>query len=129
MPTFRWTCSYMGCAWYEVSDHTGTYEVQLRHHADDYELSIANGDDVRRDMKAAIGLLHRSGRSWEPIPCETVDAFNAWRLSERAKHIAEMQSQPHRYGDIDPNDTTLFPPIMPVRGAVYVVGPGWQASA
>lgn len=125
---FRWKCSYMGTVWYQVTDATGTYEAALRHSIGNYELSICNGDTVRRDAKAAIGLLVRDCNSAVAVPPETVAAFNAWRAAEHAAHMAKLDSQPERYGVIAPNDELRQPPMV-ARAAIYVCGPGWQPLA
>lgn len=130
-PRFRWTCSYQGTTWFEVSDETGTYELELRRAAEPYELAGANGDDCRRDMLASIGLLRTSrcgdrARLFE-VSRATLDAFNAWRLAEHREHMARLDAQPDRYGFIAANDPLRQPPLVAWRG-FYVIGPGWQRS-
>lgn len=134
---FRFTCSYIGCIWYNVTDESGTYSVEFRHCFSDYESSISNGDDVRRDCRDAIGILRREHCSdsdmtaWrldKRAPCfavsqSTVDAFNAWRAEERASHLAKMKADPARYGE---NSESVFSPIIPARRGWYVSGAGWQ---
>lgn len=124
-PTFRWTCSYLNCVWYEVTDETGTYEIELRRRVCDYERSIANYTDEtwERDVVAAIGLLRRTD-STRPIPDATVAAFNAWRQAERDQWIAKWKANADRYGPFDPNHETAQP-IPPVRAGYYEVGKGW----
>jgi hypothetical protein len=130
-PTFKWRCSYQGTVWYDVCDHTGTYEAEFRHRADEYECVGYNGDP--RELVDAIGIFRRShilssnDEKLFEVPQSTVDAFNAWRIAERAKHVAEIKSQPHRYGEIDESDPFLFPPILPARQGHYVMGKGWQS--
>jgi hypothetical protein len=124
MCRFVWKCSYMGTVWYQVTDATGTYKAALRHSVGEYELSIANGDIVRRDMKAGIGLLVRDCNGATAVPAETVAAFNAWRMAEHTEQMARLDSQPERYGVIAPDDEMRRPP-MTARAAVYVIGPGW----
>jgi hypothetical protein len=131
-PTFKWTCSYQGTIWYQVTDHTGTYEAQFRRCAEQYECEGYNGD-AARDLVAAIGIFCRSHslpnsneRLFE-VPQSTVDAFNAWRIAERARHVAEIKSQPHRYREVDESDPLLFPPILSARQGYYVIGEGWRS--
>lgn len=130
---FAWKGSYMGTVWFHVSDDTGSYIAEFRKSAGEYELSIANGDDVRRDVVASIGILRRqhatpeqwkSGRAYE-MPESTIAAFNAWQLAERAEFIAKMKAAPERYGDIDESDSFLFPPIITARRGWYETGVGW----
>lgn len=130
MASFAWKASYFGCVAYTVTDETGTYEAELRHSVSAYELSIANGDDVRREMASAVGILRRhnltdNGR-WFEIPAATVKAFNAWRLAERSRILAEMKAAPDRYGEIDESDPFIFPPLIPARAGFYESGRGWQ---
>lgn len=130
-PRFRWTCSYMGCTWFEVSDGAGTYELELRRSAEPYELSIANGDDCRRDMVAAIGILRSSHCNKTPrlfeVPAATVAAFNTWRLAEHREHMARLDAQPERYGVIAADDPLRKPPLAARQGH-YVIGEGWKDS-
>jgi hypothetical protein len=138
-PTFRWVCSYQGCVDYEVTAATGVYWAELRTSAPDYALATANGDDVRRDMITSIGILRRSHSTptctlaWtkDPstarlfqVPLETVHAFNRWRAAEHARHVAELESQPHRYGPIAADDPVRHPPMLACAG-YYVCGQGW----
>lgn len=138
-PKFRWKCSYMGTVEYEISDRTGVYRAEIRHSVGDYELSIANGETVRRDMKAAIGILHRchftdsefrascdsgTGGPFYVVPAETVAAFNAWRAAEHAEHIAKLEAEPHSYGVIAADDPIRKPPMVAVGGH-YMIGTGW----
>ena len=130
-PRFKWTCSYQGTTWFYVTDETGaTYELALRRDAPDYELAGANGDDCRRDILASVGLLRRSytstGRHGE-VTRETLDAFNAWRLAEHLAHVAQLDSQPERYGVIPADDPLRAPPLVAWRG-FYVIGEGWKRS-
>lgn len=126
-PTFKWTCSYQGSTWFNVHDHTGSYEAELRRNAEPYELSIANGDDCRQEMITGVGFLRRShcikdraGNYSFTMPAVTVAAFNAWRLNEHNKWVAEMQRQPERYGAIL-EDRITQSPMVAKRGR-YVFG-------
>jgi hypothetical protein len=94
----------MGTVWYKVSDETGSYELELRRNTSDYERSISNYDDAgfAANVVGMIGVLHRSYSIDKPVPDSTFRAFNAWLLSEHAKHAAEIASQPQRYGDYVP---------------------------
>lgn len=107
-PAFRWTCSYQGLTWFQVTDETGTYEAELRRTCHDYELERANGDAVREEMKAAVGILRRShckpGDHSFAIPPATVAAFNEWRAAEHAAWLASMRAQPDRYGEISDSE-------------------------
>jgi hypothetical protein len=127
-PTFRWTCSYLNCVWYEVTDETGTYEVELRRRVSDYERSITSYTDEawERDVVAAIGILHRTS-STRPIPDETVAAFNEWQQSVREEWIAKWKANPDRYGLFDPTDISAQP-FEPVKGGHYVIGKGWVVT-
>ena len=127
-PKFRWTCSYMGTVWYQVTDATGTYEAELRHQLSDYESSICNGDDVRQESRSAIGILRRScpvkltsGEYSFAVPRETVEAFNAWRAAEHAERVAKLRGDTDRYGIIADNDPILKAPI-PAKHGEYVHG-------
>jgi hypothetical protein len=137
--TFRWTCSYLGCIEFEISNPTERYLAEFRHAASDYELSICNGDDVRRDALASIGILRRKwstdaeSRAWREspetarlyqVPSETVAAFNAWRFAEQRRRIADIESQPHRYGILADGDPIRKPPLHADSG-YYVCGKGW----
>jgi hypothetical protein len=53
MTTFQWTCSYMGCRWYRVTDSTGSYKIEERWQAGDYELSISKSPsgDFMKDCR------------------------------------------------------------------------------
>lgn len=127
-PTFRWTCSYRGSVWYEVRDATGVYEAELRRTLSDDDLAEANGDDVRSEMRTALGILRRSHsipvqgaeRTYE-MPAATVTAFNAWRAAEHARLLADMRAQPHRYGQIADDDPLAKAPEPVARGR-YVLG-------
>jgi hypothetical protein len=116
----RWTCSYMGCVWYEITDATGRYEVEVRHRLGDYERSILNGPQCVKDCETAIGGIHRSSHSWEPVPAETVAAFNAWRMAEYEAFVAK--------GRLRGWDISEEKPPEPVRGIHYVIGAGWIDS-
>jgi hypothetical protein len=127
-PTFRWKYSYMGCVSYMVTDETGTYEAEIRHGFSDYESSITNGDLSRQEAKSAIGVLRRhssvklgADRYSFAMPRATVDAFNAWRSAEHARHVAQIKAQPERYGII-PDSDPIFAPPMAARWADYVFG-------
>lgn len=120
-PKFAWQSSFMGTVDYMVTDETGIYRASLRQSVSEYELSIANGDEVRRDMRGGIGLLVRGV---EPIPAATVAAFNAWRLAEHTRQIAQIDAQPDRYGVLAPDDSLRRPPMV-ARAAEYVTGRGW----
>lgn len=125
-PHFRWLCSYRGSADYMITDETGTYRAELRYRADEEDAAIYNGsrEEWNRDVVAAVNVLRRYCAD-KPIAPHVLAAFNQWRADERAKHIAEMKAQPHRYGEIDENDTRLFPPIIPAKTGHYEVGKGW----
>ncbi|MGY3482244.1 hypothetical protein ACVW1C_000127 [Bradyrhizobium sp. USDA 4011] len=122
-PQFAWTCSYMGTVYYRVTDETGTYEASIRHSVSDYELSIANGDDVRRAMRTGIGMLVRYA---EPLPAHIVAAFNVWRAAEHAAAMAKLDAAPERYGVIPPDDELRKPPMV-ARAASYDHATGWTA--
>jgi hypothetical protein len=124
---------------FTVSDETGTYEVSMvRSKPSAYELSIANGETVQRDLLASVGILRRAHCSdadlaaWRldksapcfELPQGTVDAFNAWRAAEHAADIASMEAQRERYGVILANDTCRTPPMIAKRGH-YRAGIGW----
>jgi hypothetical protein len=80
-PTFKWTCSYRGTQWFEVTDETGTYEVELRHRIGESDRAIYNGTDEEwdRDVVGSLNVLHRSHWSNREIPASTVAAFNEGR--------------------------------------------------
>ncbi|MHC2251015.1 hypothetical protein ACVILK_000707 [Bradyrhizobium embrapense] len=120
-PQFAWQCSYMGTVYYRVTDETGSYEVSIRHSVSDYELSIANGDDVRHAMRTGIGMLVRHA---EALPADIVAAFNDWRAAEHAAAMAKLDAAPQRYGVIAPDDELRKPPMI-ARAASYDPARGW----
>jgi len=125
--TFRWKCSYLSLVWYDVTDETGTYEIEWRHNATEYEHSICNGEDIwQSEVLPAIGTIKRSHDVDTSIPESTVKAFNVWRSTEHDKFIAMMEAQPEKYG-LKPDDSLRNPPQI-VSGAVYVPGKGIQPS-
>ena len=111
----------MGTVAYAVTTATETFEVSFRHSVSDYELSIANGDDVRRAMQTGIGMLVRGAN---PLPADIVCAFNAWRAAQHASAMATFDSQPERYGFIGPDDELRRPPMI-ARAASYDRATGW----
>ena len=125
-PRFKWTCSYRGSQWFDVTDETGTYEVELRHTIIEDDRSIYNGSDAEwdREVVCSLNVLHRSHWSNREIPASTVAAFNEWRQAERDQVFAEMAAEPQRYGDPS-TFTKYFEPITPARGGRYVIGTGW----
>lgn len=118
---FRRMIAFMGVVEYEVTDATGTYRAEIRHSYTDYELSIANGDDVRRQIKEEVGILRRhscasrTDHSFE-MPAATIEAFNAWRLAEHLAFIAHLDASPQRYGIIAADDPLRAPPMIAKRG-------------
>lgn len=118
---FGWVLSFMGTVEYEVADDTGTYRAEIRHSYSDYELSIANGDDVRMHIKESVGILRRhscaspSDHSFE-MPTATVAAFNAWRLARHLAFVAKLEAAPERYGVIAEDDPLRKPPMIAKRG-------------
>ena len=87
---FHWHLSYMGeCYWkaYGPGFDNGE-ELTARHSLGEYELSIANGDVVRNDMKSAMFTIRR--RAGQPMPYGAVDAFNRHLRNERANAIVEL---------------------------------------
>lgn len=126
-PTFRWRVSYMGTVWYDVTDETGSYSAALRHSASNYELSIANGDEVRRDIKTEIGILRREfpARDGYAMPAATVAAFNDWRMERHRAFMAHLEAAPERYGVIAADDALRQDP-KPARRGDYVAGAGWR---
>lgn len=127
-PRFSWKCSFMGEVEYEVIDATGRYLIATQHAPSDYHLSICNGETARRDTLAKVGLLVRSHNCDRSIPAETVAAFNAWRAAEHVAHMAQLASQPERYGFISADDSLRQAPAV-LRGAHYVIGPGWTLDS
>lgn len=120
-PKFKWQCSFMGTVYYRVTTATESFEASIRHSVSDYELSIANGDDVRRAMLTGIGMLvHRA----EPLPADIVAAFNAWRAAEHLAQMAKLDAAPERYGIIAPDDELRRPPMI-ARAASYDRATGW----
>ena len=124
---FRWVCGYRGCTDYMITDDTGTYRAEFRHTLEEYQPGVHNYTPAEweRDVVPTLGLLRRYIPT-SPVPAATVAAFNEWRLAERADHVAKMKAAPEKYGEIDEHDTRLFPPILPARTGVYVVGKGWE---
>jgi hypothetical protein len=132
-PRFAWRVSFADYIEFEVTDDSGTYRVEMRQRPPSaYWLKYANGDDVRRDMHADLGLLRRCGCGDNParlfeVSAATVDAFNAWRLAEHHAHMARLDAEPDRYGFIPADDPLRAPPLVAWRG-FYVIGQGWQHS-
>lgn len=138
-PSFVWTCSYQGCTWFRVHDSTGTYEAELRRSCPDYELAVANGDSVRREMVSAVGILRRShsvasggapGRGYRcfEVPAETVAAFNAWRAAEHAAQLARLRAAPGRYGVIADSDPLAIAPAPAVQGRFNLESGLWERA-
>jgi len=125
-PRFKWKCSYQGSVWYDVWDHTGMYEIELRRRADDYERKCYNGDDTewQRNVVSMIGVIHRAYSSDIEVPALTLHAFNAWLIAEHEKHIAELKAQPERYGNYW---REIAKPMLPHAAARY--DKGWQITA
>jgi hypothetical protein len=119
-PSFRWTCSYMGCVWFEASDDTGTYEIELRRELSAYERAQLNGGPdgaYAAEVERLIGWLQKThGRG--PVPAETVAAFNAWRMAEHHRFMRRLEADPDRYGPLDPADPLLQPPTL-AKGAAH----------
>lgn len=124
--TFKQTSSYLGCIWYTVTGPTGTFQIEARSSAPDYERRMYNGSfaEWKRDVFAAIGTVHRASMSDTALPRDLVDAFNAWRRSEHSDFVAMILEDPERYGHMRPDDPVLLDPMI-MTGARYVVGHGW----
>lgn len=129
IPRFAWKVSFADYVEFEVTDESGTYRVEMRQRPPSaYWLQHANGDDVRRDMHADLGLLRLSHGFPFEVSRATLDAFNAWRLAEHEDHIRQMEARPDRYGVIAADDPLRQPPLVAWRG-FYVSGQGWTPSA
>src|SRR5215217_7139156 len=115
-PSFRWTCSYQGCVWFQVSDHTGVYEVQFRVRLEEYERRTLNGPDVVAAEESVIRWLKRYG---QPVPLETVQAFNAWQREEAENWRRTIATNPERFGELKPED---HEPRYIAKGSAH-----WQA--
>jgi hypothetical protein len=120
---FIWRCSYQGCVWFDFTDSTGRYEVRLRTRLEDYERERLNGPDVIRDEESVIGYLIRNG---QPIPAETVHAFNAWRREEARKWNRKFDDNPDRYGTIAPDDPIRQPTWLAKGSAHWQMPDGWD---
>lgn len=138
-PQFKWTCGYRGETWFQVQDATGRYEVRLRNRPpDEYDLRIANGNDVRQEMITGVGILRcehtgsiKARTLQEAIDTLTVSpelvaAFNEWRLAEHRAHIAYMESLPERYGTIGPDDKIRDAPLVARRGRLDIATHMWE---
>jgi hypothetical protein len=125
-PRFKWQCSYQGCTWFNVWDHTGMYEIEFRQRADAYERTCYNGDDAdwQRNVVAMIGVVRRSHDSATPIPDSTFRAFNTWRAAEHEKHLSDMRSQPQRYGT---DFSDIKAPMLARAAAIY--RDGWHITS
>jgi hypothetical protein len=125
---FRWTCSYMNSASFDVIGDGQMYSIELRRGVCDYERSIFNGteEEWQRDIVPLIGCIKRdSGSRDSGIKQEVVDAFNAWRMAEYLEHRASIDAQPEKYGIVDWDNDPVFPAPKPVRAvrAIYDVIP------
>ena len=123
---FKWTCSYRGTQWFDVTDETGTYQVELRHTITESGRTDYTGTaaEWEREVICSLNVLRRSYQSNREIPASTVAAFNGWRQAERDRLLAEMTADPERYGDPS-KFAKYFHPITPARGGRYVIGTGW----
>lgn len=111
-PQFRWTCSYQGCAWFQVCDDTGTYEIELRHRLEDYERACLNGGPdgaYAKECARLIGYLVPRYPRASPLPLSTVAAFNAWQIAECKEWVRKLEAEPERYGVLGPNDELRSP--------------------
>ena len=125
---FRWTCSYMNSAWFDVIGDGQTYQIELRRGISDYERSIWNGTEEawQRDIVPLIGCIKPdSGSRQDGIPQEVVDAFNAWRMFEHLDFRASIERHPEKYGVVDWDNDPSYAAPKPVRAvrAVYDVIP------
>jgi hypothetical protein len=120
---FRWTCSYMNSAYYDVIGDGQTYEIELRRGVCAYERSIYNGTEAewQRDIVPLIGAIKRVGGY--RVPDAVVDAFNAWRAAEHLMERRKLDAHPEKYGVIDWDNDPLFPTPKPVRAAFSVTTP------
>ena len=86
---FAWKCSYMGCDWW-IATGPGFKdrgeELERRTMVGEYELSIANGDQVRAEMKSCLATIRR--RNGKPLPDGAVSAFNAQVEAEHADAVS-----------------------------------------
>lgn len=116
---FSWTCSYMGCTWYNVYPTDGPkYSIELRRNLGDYERSILNRKtDPEREIVPTIGMIRREYRSDIPISPEVVDAFNVWRDAEHDAFVATLRKKPSKFGEMHPSDHLIQRPIQ--VGAVH----------
>lgn len=126
---FSWTCSYMGCAEYRVLGDGAPYLIEVRRSVSEYQRSIFNGteDEWEREIIASIGGVRRYSDPCTALSPAVVEAFNHWRAAEHAERIAELRSDPERFGELDPSDPSLQPPPR-AHGLVYIAGTGWSTA-
>jgi hypothetical protein len=127
-PRFAFKCAYQGEVWFTVTDQTGSYSLQLRTHVPEYLRSTFNGDDsaFQRQVVDIVGVLTREYRIDQPVPMDTAQAFNAWRLAEYDAACLQIEADPIRYGQFDrATDSRLRSPVLAHSTAHYVSGDGW----
>jgi hypothetical protein len=127
-PRFAWKCSYQGESWFNVMDRTGTYSLQLRTHVPDFLRRTFNGDDsaFQRQVVDMVGVLTREYRIDQPVPLDTAQAFNAWRLADYDATCRQIEADPVRYGPFNgATDSRLRPPVLAHSIAHYFPGQGW----
>jgi hypothetical protein len=70
-----------------------------------------------------VGVMTREYRIDQPVPLDTAQAFNAWRLAEYDSACCQIEA---RYGSFDlTTDSRLPPPVLAHSTAHYVPGDGW----
>jgi hypothetical protein len=127
-PRFAFKCAYQGEVWFTVTDRTGSYSLQLRTHVPDYLRRTFNGDDsaFQRQVLDMVGVLTREYRIDQPVPTDTAQAFNAWRLAEYDTTCRQIEADSVRYGPFNrATDSRLRPPVLAHSTAHYVPGDGW----
>jgi hypothetical protein len=122
--SFHWVSRFLDSDDYEVVGDGAPYRITLRFGAGAYERSIFNGDEAawQREAVSAVGFLCRGDTA--AISQSVVDQFNAWRATEHAQTVRELQSRPDLFGPVPEGDPRLESPRT-VQGARYVTGIGW----
>ena len=112
---FYWKSGYMGGNDFIIRA-TGQ-RIELHRELSDYHRSVLNADwvEARESIVNCITLCAA------PMTAKMVADFNAWRIGEHEANIADMKSQPERFGSAESIDEA-FPTPAPVRGATWTDG-------
>lgn len=118
---FRWQCSYLNSVYFRAFADGASFEIELRHCLSDYEESIYNGG--RAAYLAECGPLVAMLRAPHPIGLELVQAFNAWRVAEYERGLAQLRAAPEKYGPESDWAADIRPPPL-ANGCAWYDGDG-----